>query len=88
MALTLESEADRVTRRVSEGRPDFDKGGSSDELKAGSLGYVDGAARLVPDADVYFSDEVINIASSLANASGYHSRLPREARSPGRRKRT
>ena len=28
------------------------RSGSGDELKAGSLGYVDGAASLVPDADV------------------------------------
>jgi hypothetical protein len=39
---------------------------SAVELKAGSLGYVDGAASLVPDADVYFSDEVTDSNSPLS----------------------
>jgi hypothetical protein len=61
MSVTLaffRRQADRVTRCVERGTTirDHDKGGSSDELKAGSLGYVDGAASLVPDADVYLSD--------------------------------
>jgi hypothetical protein len=60
MSVTLafsRRQADRVTRCVERGTiRDHDKGGSSGELKAGSLGYVDGAASLVPDADVYLSD--------------------------------